>query len=303
MLDSTTSRLAAFAAVLALAGGGAAAVGAATGAEPPFQDCLKIAAASAGLDADAMAEPGETHGGEPMIEAVPGSDGLRSSLAGLELAPEPATFTAGGSTIWRFRIVDCDGEPARDFEPEQGKLLHLIVVRTDLTGYQHLHPVLGRDGTFSVEVATPRAGDYRAIADFVIEGRKYVVGSTLTAAGRASDRPLPAPALTASVDGYDVELQRPAVLEAGEDAQLTFRVTRDGRPVGDLEPYLGAYGHLVALHAPDLAYSHVHPDGEDRAAGAITFDTELDEPGAYRLFLQFQTRGRVHTVAFTQTVS
>lgn len=303
MLDSTTSRLAAFAAVLALAGGGAAAVGAATGAEPPFQDCLKIAAASAGLDADAMAEPGETHGGEPMIEAVPGSDGLRSSLAGLELAPEPATFTAGGSTTWRFRIVDCDGEPVRDFEPEQGKLLHLIVVRTDLTGYQHLHPVLGRDGTFSVEVATPRAGDYRAIADFVIEGRKYVVGSTLTAAGRASDRPLPAPALTASVDGYDVELQRPAVLEAGEDAQLTFRVTRDGRPVGDLEPYLGAYGHLVALHAPDLAYSHVHPDGEDRAAGAITFDTELDEPGAYRLFLQFQTRGRVHTVAFTQTVS
>jgi hypothetical protein len=301
MLESTTSRLAAFVAALALAGGGAAAVGAATGAEPPFQDCLKIAAASAGLDTEEM--PGETHGGEPMIEAVPGSDGLRTALAGLELAPEPATFTAGGSATWRFRIVDCDGEPVRDFEPEQGKLLHLIVVRTDFTGYQHLHPVLGRDGTFSVEVATPRAGDYRAIADFVIDGRKYVVGTTLTAAGRATDEPLPPPALTASVDGYDVELQRPAVLEAGEDSQLTFRVTRRGRPVTDLEPYLGAYGHLVALHAPDLAYSHVHPDGEDRAAGAITFDTELDEPGSYRLFLQFQTLGRVHTVAFTQTVS
>jgi hypothetical protein len=92
------------------------------------------------------------------------------------------------------------------------------------------------------------------------------------------------------------------VLEAGEEAQLTFRITRRGRPVTDLEPYLGAYGHLVALHAPDLAYSHVHPDGEDRRAGAITFDVELDEPGAYRLFLQFQTRGRVHTVAFTQIV-
>ncbi len=103
--------------------------------------------------------------------------------------------------------------------------------------------------------------------------------------------------------GYDVELQRPAVLEAGEEAQLTFRVTRDGRPVTGLEPYLGAYGHLVALHAPDLAYSHVHPDGEDRSAGALTFDTELDEPGTHRLFLQFQIDGRVHTAAFTQTVS
>jgi hypothetical protein len=303
MLDSTTSRLAAFAATLAIVGGAAAGVGAVTDAKPPLQDCLKIAAADAGLDTGEMPAAGESHGGEPMVEAVPGSDGLRPALAGLELAPEPATFTAGGSETWRFRILDCDGNAVRDFEPEQGKLLHLIVVRTDFTGYQHLHPVLGRDGTFSVEVETPRAGDYRAIADFVIDSRKYVVGTTLTAAGRATDRPLPRAALAASVDGYDVELQRPAVLEAGVEAQLTFRITRDGRPVRDLEPYLGAYGHLVALHAPDLAYSHVHPDGEDRAAGAITFDTELDEPGSYRLFLQFQTDGRVHTVAFTQTVS
>ena len=294
MFDSTFSRLAAFAAALALAALGAASVGAVTGAQPPFQDCMELAA-----PADEMADAGM----EPMVEAVPGADGLRPALAGLELAPEPTTLTAGASTTWRFRILDCDGEPVRDFEPEQGKLLHLIVVRTDFTGYQHLHPVLDRDGTFSVDVATPRAGRYRAIADFVIDGRKYVVGTTLTAAGPASERPLPAPALAASVDGYEVELQRPAVLEAGEEAQLTFRITRRGRPVGDLEPYLGAYGHLVALHAPDLAYSHVHPDGEDLAAGAITFDTELHEPGAYRLFLQFQTRGRVHTAAFTQTTT
>ena len=111
------------------------------------------------------------------------------------------------------------------------------------------------------------------------------------------------PALHASADGYDVDLQRPAVLEAGAEAQLTFRITRTGRPARDLQPYLGAYGHLVALHAPDLSYSHVHPNGEDRRGGLITFDTELHARGAYRLFLQFQTAGRVHTAAFTQTVS
>ena len=59
----------------------------------------------------------------------------------------------------------------------------------------------------------------------------------------------------------------------------------------------------MALHAPNLAYSHVHPDGEDRTAGAITFNAELHRAGAYRLFVQFQTGGRVHTAAFTQTVS
>ena len=299
MFASTTSRLAAFAAALALLGGGAAALGASTDAKPPFQDCLKVAAEATGTEGEAMRD----EGGAPMVEALPGAHGLRPDLAGVELEPQPTRFEAGGTQTWRFRIVDCDGDPVRDFEREQDQLLHLIVVRTDFTGYQHLHPTLGDDGTFSVDVATPRAGAYRAIADFVIDGRKYVVGTTLEAPGRATDRPLPAPALTASVDGYDVELQRPAELEAGEEAQLTFRVTRDGRPVTDLEPYLGAYGHLVALHAPELAYSHVHPDGEDRAGGAITFDAELEEPGTYRLFLQVQIRDRVHTVAFTQTVS
>jgi hypothetical protein len=294
MLTKTSSRLAAFAAALAAAAGIAAAAGGATGATPPFQDCLKIAA-------PAPEEMGmESEDG--MVEAVPGAHGLTSELAGVRLEPQPSAFAPGGAGTWRFRIMGCDGEPVRDFEREQGKLLHLIVVRSDFTGYQHLHPVLGADGTFSVPVATPSAGRYRAIADFVIDGRKYVVGTDFNVPGAARQTPLPAPALQASVDGYDVELQRPAVLEAGEEAQLTFRMTRRGRPVTDLQPYLGAYGHLVALHAPDLAYSHVHPNGEDRSLGAITFDAELDEPGSYRLFVQFQTNGRVHTAAFTQTV-
>ena len=303
MLSKTSSRLAAFAAGLTIIGGGAAAVGAATDAKPPFQDCLKVAAADAGLDTDAMPGAEETHGDEPMIEAVPGSDGLRSELAGLRIAPTAQTLPTARSATWRFGIVDCDGNAVTDFEPEQGKLLHLIVVRTDFTGYEHLHPARGAGGTWSVKVPAAPAGTYRAIADFVLDGRKYVVGTTLVRPGAARRVALAPPRLAATVDGYDIELQRPAVLEAGEEAQMTFRITRDGRPATDLEPYLGAYGHLVALHAPDLAYSHVHPDGEDRSSGAITFDVELDEPGPHRLFLQFQTAGRVHTVAFTQTVS
>jgi hypothetical protein len=296
MLSSTASRLAAFAAALAVTGGAAAGVGAATETSPPFQDCLKAAAAKAGFGQDAMDDAG------PMVEAVPGADGLRSELAGATLRPAPRRFTAGATQTWRFRLTDCDGNALRKFEPENGKRLHLIVVRSDLTAYQHLHPQLHRDGTWSVALATPRAGRYRAIADFVVDGRKYVVGTTLTVPGAAPQRALPAPRLHAGADGYDVELQRPAVLRAGADAQLTFRITRGGRPVRDLQPYLGAYGHLVALHAPDLAYSHVHPNGSDRREGAITFDTELHARGTYRLFLQFQTRGRVHTAAFTQTV-
>ncbi|HKO28584.1 MAG TPA: hypothetical protein VJU80_14080 [Solirubrobacteraceae bacterium] len=301
MLKTTTSRLAAFLAGLALAATAAGAIGAATGATPPFQDCLKVAASDAGFDSQTMAAAG--HGAEPMIEAVPGSDGLHAQLAGLRLAPLSRTLTAGATSTWRFQIIGCDGKPIRDFDRDNTKLLHLIVARTDLSGYQHLHPTLGSDGTFTIDVSTTRPGTYRAIADFVIDGRKYVLGTNLTAPGRVHRIPLPPPSLEGQTDGYAVELQRPAQLSAGQEAQLTFRISRNGQPAGDLQPYLGSYGHLVALHAPELAYSHVHPNSADPASGAITFDTELLERGTYRLFLQFQTDGRVHTVAFTQTVS
>jgi hypothetical protein len=301
MFKTTVSRLASFSAGLALAAGSAAAVGAATGATPPFQDCLKVAAAAAGYGSQSMSDSG--HGAASMVEAVPGSDGLRSHLAGLTLVPLSRTVSAGATTTWRFRIISCDGSPVRHFDRENTKLLHLIVVRTDLAGYQHLHPTLESDGTFAVQLHIARPGTYRAITDFVTDGRKYVLGTNLTAPGPVRSAPLPPPALESHTDGYAVELERPAQLIAGREAQLTFRITRHGQPVDDLEPYLGSYGHLVALHSPELSYSHVHPNGVDRASGAITFGIELPERGTYRLFLQFRTHDQVHTVAFTQAAS
>jgi hypothetical protein len=85
MFKTTFSRLAAFSTGLALAAGSAAAIGAATGATPPFQDCLKVAAQAAGLGNQSMSDGG--HGAAPMIEAVPGSNGLHAQVAGLRLAP------------------------------------------------------------------------------------------------------------------------------------------------------------------------------------------------------------------------
>jgi hypothetical protein len=302
MFATTFSRLSAFAALLVVVGTGAAAVGAATDPTPPLQDCLAVAATEAGFGKEQpMAQT--AHGAEPMVEAIPGADGTSSTLAGVSLRPMHPAFSAGSTAQWRFTLVGCDGEPIRELEPENTKLLHLIVVRTDLTAYQHLHPDLHADGTWSVAVQTPTAGAYRAIADFVIDGRKYVLGTTLHARGVAVMAPLPTPAPLVRVDGYEVELQRPARLAPDEDAQLTFRITKHGRPVRNLQRYLGAYGHLVALRAGDLAYSHVHPAGEDRAAAAITFNAELHGRGAFRLFVQFRAGGRVHTAAFTEHVA
>jgi hypothetical protein len=104
------------------------------------------------------------------------------------------------------------------------------------------------------------------------------------------------------VDGYQVRLD--GELVAGSPSQVFATITRNGAPVTDLEPYLGAFGHLVTLRRSDLAYLHVHPDGAtpaptDRAGPAIAFVADVPTPGEYRLYLDFQHAGAVHTAEFT----
>ena len=301
MLKTTASRLAAFAAGLALAAGSAAAIGAATGATPPFQDCLKVAAANAGFGNGTMADAG--HGAQPMIEAVPGSDGLHAQLAGLRLTPLSRTLTAGA--VHDLEVPDhrLRREPRPPLRPRQHQ-----AAASDRRphGPQRL-PASPPDAGLRRDVHD-RAADRASRQlprDHRLRDRRTQVRPRHHPHRPGAVRTIPSlhPALHGSIDGYDVELQRPAQLTAGQEAQLTFRITHGGQPVNDLEPYLGSYGHLVALHAPELAYSHVHPISADPANGAITFNTELSERGTYRLFLQFQTHGRVHTVALTQTIS
>jgi hypothetical protein len=103
----------------------------------------------------------------------------------------------------------------------------------------------------------------------------------------------------AEVDGYEVTLERKAA--AHEETVLTATVTKGGVPVTDLEPYLGAYGHLVALRDGDIGYLHVHPE-EGGPGPEISFRTTFPSAGRYRLFLDFQHGAVVHTAAFTVTV-
>lgn len=121
-------------------------------------------------------------------------------------------------------------------------------------------------------------------------------------AGTYQPQDLPPQKATAGVDGYTVTLDD--TLAAGRTTGLTLSVTKDGTPVTDLEPYLGAYGHLVALCAGDLAYLHVHPEGEPddgttQPGPAISFMATATTSGTYRLFLDFKHQGTVRTAAFT----
>jgi hypothetical protein len=141
-------------------------------------------------------------------------------------------------------------------------------------------------------------------ADFAPAGHgdNLILGADLAVAGGYDPQPLPEPADTAEVDGYAVTLDGDLV--PGQESEVTLTIDKDGQPVTDLQPYLAAYGHLVALRDGDLAYLHVHPGGEPgdgvtEPGPAITFYANVPSAGAYRLFLDFQHDGVVRTAEFT----
>ncbi|MEX5712161.1 hypothetical protein AB1484_28730 [Parafrankia sp. FMc6] len=293
---NTIAKLSAFGTALALVIGGAYGVGAAVGP-------LDAATTSPEHSSDTGSTGhGDGHGGTAPDDAsdnasdLPG--GLASSLSGYTFTPTASALTLDDTDDFTFRITGPDGDAVTAFDVEHDKRMHLIVVRRDGSAFQHLHPTMAPDGTWSVPLRVRTAGSYRAFADFTPTGATATtLGVDLTAPGRFEPITHP-PTRSASVDGYEVTLAGDLV--GGQASPLTLTVHKDGQPVTDLEPYLGAYGHLVALREGDLAYLHVHPDGEDTSAGPdIPFVADVPTQGSYRLFLDFRHDGVVRTAEFT----
>jgi hypothetical protein len=245
---------------------------------------------------------GDAHSGTVAGTATDQPGGLASSRGGYTLTPTDSTLTPGTTKTFSFRITGPDDAPVTGFDVEHDKRMHLIIVRRDTTGFSHVHPQMAADGTWSVPLTVPSAGSYRAFADFTPTGSEgTTLGVDLVAPG--TFEPVNhAPSRSARVDGYTVELTGDLMPGRGSPVNLT--VSKDGAPVTDLQPYLAAYGHLVALREGDLAYLHVHPegapgDGRTPAGPRIQFIAEVPTEGSYRLFLDFQHNGVVRTAEFT----
>lgn len=230
--------------------------------------------------------------------------GVSLAGQGYVLAPVTAPASAGEEGELAFRILGPDGEAVTGFATAHEKQLHLIVVRTDGAQFRHVHPHLdAATGTWSLPWTWDEAGAYRVYADFTPAGAD-AAGVTLSrlvhVGGAYSPVELPV-SRTAHVDGFTVELS--GDVPAGATGDLTVTVTRDGQPVTTLEPYLGAFGHLVALREGDLAYLHVHAEGDEPEAGEtsgpeVEFMIEAPTAGRYLLYLDFRVDGVVHTAAF-----
>lgn len=287
---NNTTKILGFTAGVALLFGAAFAVGNLVG---PFKE-------------DSHSDDGHGDSRESAKTETPG--GLQISQDGYTLQLQHSPTQPAVSDDLRFAVLGPDNKPVTEFRNNHEKRLHLIVVRRDTSDFQHVHPTMTDDGTWSVPFATAAAGQYRMFADFQPADRDegLTLGTDFAVAGTYTPIALPESSDTDDIDGFQVAIS--GTLASGQTSKITLEITQAGKPVTNLQPYLGAYGHLVALRAGDLAYLHVHPagepaDGKTKPGPTIEFFAEVPSVGEYRLFLDFQHGDTVRTAEFTMTAT
>ncbi|SEC64313.1 hypothetical protein SAMN04489844_2690 [Nocardioides exalbidus] len=256
-----------------------------------------------GSDEDGQVEAGHTHAPGQGHTSLPVGDGTRVSEVGYSLDGLQVRERADGIGELRFRIDDYDGDPVTDYVEELTKDLHLYVVNDDLTVFRHLHPTLDDEGTWSAPFDVPDAGGYRAVTEFTAvdeggNGDHVILG-----------RPLALPPGDPGDTVADDAVVGVTVSESpttGPDGELRLVVRdADGRPV-NLGTYLGAYSHVTGFNTETGAMVHLHPlDAPEitEAGSELTFHSEIEQAGEYRLFVQVRVDGFLHTVPVELTVA
>ncbi|GFN30468.1 hypothetical protein PCURB6_07280 [Paenibacillus curdlanolyticus] len=214
---------------------------------------------------------------------------------------------AGQATSIRIKLQDGAGNPIDKLDIEHEKLLHLIVVSKDLSYFNHIHPEYVGQGEFVITNTFPAGGEYKLIADFVPSGGSKVTESEWVKIEGNEQAPFPLMAdqgHSQVVDGIEVTLANDHPMP-GEEFELNFQladaVTKE--PITDLEPYLGAVGHVVILSEDTDSYLHVHPLEEKSSGPDAKFVTTFPDRGNYKIWGQFQRDGRLITVPFVVEVS
>jgi len=245
------------------------------------------------------------------MEMGMGAEMIDPATAGLKIewVSEPEVPQPGQSATFSYRVIDTkSGRTVTDLPLNHERPMHLILVSGDLTQFQHIHPELAADGSYRVETTLPVAGTYRLYDELV-------VGEPSSAAAALTPEAAPK-----TINGMTVALNAPETIQAGETAHFTFEVTRDGQPVTDLEPYLGAAAHVAIVTEDGTEFAHTHgvaaedpghadagAEGDEHGAGhavpaafgpQVAVEYTFAKPGLYKLWVQFSHGGQVITAPF-----
>ncbi|MGO4370102.1 hypothetical protein [Paenibacillus sp. 2TAB19] len=219
----------------------------------------------------------------------------------------PSTGIAAGEKVKaEVSVFDKKGQPIDSFDMNHEKLMHLIVVSEDLSYFDHVHPEYKENGKFDVELVFPSGGAYKLYADFIPAGGSgEVIAANVNAAGdeAAASKLTPDEQLNKTVEGIEASLSLSSH-QAGEEAELTFtfKDEQSKADITDLQPYLGAIGHVVIVSEDLGQYLHVHPVDDAGSGPQASFHTTFPEAGIYKIWGQFQRNGDTFVVPFTISV-
>lgn len=254
-----------------------------------------------------------------------------------ELKVEPEKIEAGQEATLVFAVKDREGALVKDLKIVHEKLMHLLVVSDDLAQFDHVHPEQQADGTFRLKYKFPNGGNFKLYSDFTPQNSPQVVNVFDVTAGGARREKTPLVAdreLVKTVDGLTFTLKTNQPFKAASGTALDFYVTdSDGKPVTDLQPYLGAMAHFVVISEDATKFLHVHaeagettetkgtggheghndqhgemkmdakPNASNSAKPTVQAHTEFPTAGIYKLWGQFQRDGKVFTVPFVFSVA
>ena len=234
----------------------------------------------------------------------------------------PKLVKPGKSVQFRFTIFHPKtGAQIKDFNILHDMPFHLFVVSRDFSHFDHIHPTKQSDGSFTIQTVLPKAGHYQIFCDmFPAGGMPQVIHKNLVTAGYVGDvissqaKIVSDKSLTKTLDGMRFELKfDPVAPVAGKEAVLKYHITdaQTGKPITNIQPYLGAWGHTLILSEDATDYLHSHPvemipEEVDRSKltskADIDFDTFFPRPGQYKIWSQFQRNNKITTVSFNVSV-
>ena len=251
----------------------------------------------------------------------------------LDFETVPAVVRPREKATLRMRVFHPgSGDLIKRFEVVHERPYHLFVISQDMEYFQHIHPTEQPDGLWSIDVTLPKAGYYKVLSDFLPGGGSaQFIARPLVTAGYAGDLAgdsahlVADTVLTKTVDDVTATLSfDPQTFIVGLYGHLNFHLTdtATGRPITDLQTYLGAFGHTLIMSEDMVNYVHSHPldilaspdddgglpqfripPGADlekmRGGPDVTFEGLMPKAGRYRAWTQFRRNDKVYTFAFT----
>ncbi len=255
-------------------------------------------------------------------QAMQGSPEEKVSPVTVFLSVNPTVPAVGVPTQLTFSLRDAKNIPVQGLQIDHERILHVIIVGEDFQTFTHIHPEnfgpitpdMLRTATFSVSYVFPKQGRYLVSVNYLHEKHKGAQQFLLDAGGmRGVSLLVKDFTRVKAYDGYTVTFASdPIQLRAGESTTLSYFAEHNGRPVTDMEPYLGAPMHVAIVSADLSSFLHTHGEVHDPVTGAgiheffgherfgpqIEVHAVFPHPGLYQIFGEFKHQGRVVATSF-----